>query len=254
MDTQDAGARSGDAGGAAPGDGSARTVRVTVARLEAWASLAPALAASLGDYELARVARMRFERDRILLTVAYGLQRLLVGAALEVLPGAVPMYRDGHGRPRVEGDPCYTSLSHAHGWVAVAIDPAAAVGVDVEPFARAAAADEVAASILHRSEHASLAKLADAARARALLTLWVRKEAVLKAAGVGLAVPMATFAFERAQPTRVPGVDGAWTVRDTDLDVPVCAAVAFEGNATIAWEIARPSMAGDERLASSSPS
>ena len=51
-----------------------------------------------------------------------------------------------------------------------------------------------------RDELAALANLSDDARGRALLDLWVRKEALLKAAGIGLECEMETF----PAPTGVP--------------------------------------------------
>lgn len=83
-----------------------------------------------------------------------------------------------HGRPLTE-DGTFVSLSHSGDLHVVATTAAGPVGVDVEAIdaARFVGFDEVA---LHRSErpHAPVERA----------TTWVRKEALLKATGDGLAV------------------------------------------------------------------
>lgn len=215
-----------------------RTVRVGFASVEAWESRIHALVQTLDDCEHARIARMRFERDRTVLTVAYGLHRRMLADELGIPPQRVPLYRDAAGRPRIAGDTVWTSLSHAADWVAVAIDRAAPVGVDIEPLSRAAAVAEVAEAVLHPDErNAAGMEGPDGG----LLAVWVRKEAVLKAAGVGLRVPMDAFPALQLGAVRVPGLEDEWHVRDLSVDAPVHAAVATRGRVHVACFVMRPS-------------
>lgn len=154
----------------------------------------------LSGSEALRVQRRRIPADRDALALAYGLHRLLLGEMLGLDPAAVPLGRDERGCPRVAAGIAYTSLSHADGLIAVAMTTSGPVGVDIEPSARASAMAEIAHCVCHPGESASLLALAEPARNAALLALWVRKEALLKAAGVGLAVPMDTFAASADQP------------------------------------------------------
>lgn len=93
-----------------------------------------------------------------------------------------------HGRPwaRLGERPVEVSLSRAGGHLLTAICPRGPVGVDVESVA-AVAEHWDAAMVLAPGEDADT----DLERARA----WVRKEAVLKAYGVGLARPMTDLAL-----------------------------------------------------------
>lgn len=91
---------------------------------------------------------------------------------------------DDHGRPLLLPTsslrtPAQVSLARAGALSIAAVTDAGSVGVDVE-VAGAAAFDGFAEVALHVTERAVDASAATAA--------WVRKEALLKAAGVGLAV------------------------------------------------------------------
>jgi 4'-phosphopantetheinyl transferase len=218
-------------------------VRVVVEATGVWRSRLAALDASLSAEDRARVARMRFERDRAALTIAYGLHREVLASVLGVPPHAVPLHRDALGRPRVAGDELWTSLSHAPDWVAIAVGQVP-IGIDVEPCSRAAVMEEIAESVLHGAERSLVAGDREA-RSAALLGLWVRKEAVLKAAGVGLRVPMLSFAIGVDGAAQIPGIPGQWHVRRVDVDasVEVATATLFGGPDSCA--VTRPSRSHD---------
>lgn len=158
-----------------------------------WSRWLPDALTLLDPAETERVRRKRKTGDREALALAYGLHRLLLGHALEMDATAVPLWREESGRPRVGDDEIHTSLSHADTWVALAISGIAPVGVDVEPLVRADMLPEIADSICHPCEAAELGGLAPDLYRKALLALWVRKEAFLKAAGVGLSREMSSF-------------------------------------------------------------
>ncbi len=84
-----------------------------------------------------------------------------------------------HGPPRVVGAPVWASVSRAGGLLAVAVGDGGPVGVDIET-PRAASVATVAQVALHPDE-----RLDDDVQAT---RTWVRKEAVLKALGLGLTV------------------------------------------------------------------
>lgn len=67
------------------------------------------------------------------------------------------------------------------------------MGMDIEPLVRMDLLPEMAEVICIRPEHAAIEALAIDHRGRALLALWVHKEALLKAAGTGLSVEMSSF-------------------------------------------------------------
>lgn len=178
-------------GGASP---LRRAITVTLLEVRDWQPWLADAVALLSEGEAGRVQRRRVAADREALALAYALHRLLLGKVLGRDPTDVPLHRDERGCPRLAGDIAYTSLSHADGLIALAVTTSGPLGVDIEPRDRAAVMPEIARSVCHRSEAAELSALDEPARAAALLAIWVRKEALLKAAGIGLAVPMETFA------------------------------------------------------------
>ncbi|MER5809412.1 4'-phosphopantetheinyl transferase superfamily protein [Streptomyces sp. NPDC002033] len=87
--------------------------------------------------------------------------------------------RAGHGRPYLRGHPGVgLSLSHADGLVAAAVGPGA-IGIDVEPAARRPGPLRVLRRLLPEADLREAAALPDPGPA--LLRLWVRREALLKA-------------------------------------------------------------------------
>lgn len=211
-------------------------VTVLLVDTGAWARWLPAARALLDTAEAARVRRRRLMADRDLLTQAYAWHRLLLAAVLGCDPAAVPLFRDARGCPRLAESPFHTSLSHADGCVALAASVIGPVGIDIEPAARAIAVRDIAAAICHPAEAAALSGLDAAAHAAALLDLWVRKEALLKAAGIGLARAMSSFRANGGELT----VAGTCRVQLLDAGPAWAAAVAGPAAAAVSSAWLRP--------------
>lgn len=161
-----------------------------------WLAEARAL---LDDSEVRRANSRRNAEERDRLVLAYALHRVLLGHWLGCNATEVPIRRDAQGCPRLLGDVFFTSLSHAKEGLALAVSAAGPVGVDIEPAARASAMPEIKERICHPQE--AMVETSD----EALLALWVRKEAFLKAAGVGLQYEMTTFAAPDRAVLKLPG-------------------------------------------------
>ncbi|WP_417473041.1 4'-phosphopantetheinyl transferase family protein [Luteimonas mephitis] len=188
--------------------------------------------------ERERVLSKRRPDDRKLTALAYACHRLLLSAVLECAPWEVPLGRDARGCPVVAGDRLLTSLSHAEGLVAIAVSPQGPVGIDIEPAARAGEMEEIAGRVCHPRELDALSALPGRQRERALLSLWVRKEALLKAAGIGMAVEMDRFEAPPDRALALPGNGrhGTATIRLFDGGDRFLAAVAAApGAITSAW-------------------
>lgn len=171
---------------------------VGVAELRDWQPWLDDAWELLDTPERQRVSQRRFRQDREALALTYALHRLFVASVLAVPVASVTIGRDADGRPclpghELHGRMLHTSLSHADGVAAFAVCALGPVGVDVEASFRAAELPGIAGSVCHGSELQSLAGFPEPAYSRALLALWVRKEALLKAEGVGLAREMNSF-------------------------------------------------------------
>ncbi|CCG01194.1 4'-phosphopantetheinyl transferase [Blastococcus saxobsidens DD2] len=158
----------------------------------------PPLGALLSDGERRRAAAHRRAADRLRSAAAAALLRTVAGRSLGLAPRAVDVRRscDGcgqaHGRPRIAGfSRMQLSVTHSGGCVAVALALDMPVGIDVESVDIDLPADEIF-RVAGETGAAALAGSAAGREARTdavrrALTLWTRKEAVLKATGAGLA-------------------------------------------------------------------
>lgn len=118
-------------------------------------------------------------------------------AALSV--DATGLHRDPLGRPRLPEGAGDIGWSHSAGRLLMAYTRHGLVGVDVEASGRATQAMAIARRYFAPDEADALARLDASSRQPAFLRMWCAKEAVLKAAGRGLAFGLDRVAFDVAQ-------------------------------------------------------
>jgi 4'-phosphopantetheinyl transferase len=169
-------------------------------------TLAGTLLQRLDDQERARAARFVFARDRRAFVVAHALLRFALvshGVRWDARIAA-----DAHGKPRLDprDGTLRFSLTHTDGLVAVAVAQDHDVGVDAEAAARDPGEAALRALALAASEIAELDGTAD--RRQRLLRLWVAKEAVAKAVGLGLALPIQQVVLA-SEPPRIASLPPA---------------------------------------------
>jgi 4'-phosphopantetheinyl transferase len=104
-------------------------------------------------------------------------------AARVVVDRSCPSCDRHHGRPRLPGTGLHVSISHSGARVAVAVTSAGAVGVDVQQV-KDDSVHELSPLVLAESETGHVAV------ARDFFTYWTRKEALVKATGDGVTVPL----------------------------------------------------------------
>ena len=137
--------------------------------------------------------------------------------------------RSPYGKPFCPGVSADFSISHSGSMVWVALCRCASVGIDVESMRPLPDAAELT-SQLHPQEQKDLLALPPAELQTAFYRCWTRKEAVIKAAGMGLSMPLqsfsvhtgpqesgwiASFTANAAQGTATMLEDGGqWTSRD----------------------------------------
>lgn len=176
------------------------TPRVQVARHSTWVAIhwrdsatVPLSAAALLDrHEIARYRAIKHGGDARDYLAAHVAAREAIGAYLGIHPQHVEFirtYRRGRTtKPLIGGARVDFSLSHSRGLGIVALGEAGLVGVDCEPRTRPYH-DRLFSRILADSELREVSETGDAQRTREMmLTLWTRKEAALKALGVGLSI------------------------------------------------------------------
>lgn len=139
--------------------------------------------------------------DRARFLVGCALSRLLLGELLGLAPADVPLRRvcprcgGPHGKVRLDipdsPAPYDFSVTHSGSVVGVALCRGGRMGLDVEETGGPVDVDSAARAALSARELTALTALTalpPAGRQPAFLRVWTRKEAVLKALGLGLTV------------------------------------------------------------------
>jgi 4'-phosphopantetheinyl transferase len=144
---------------------------------------------SLSDEERERAQRYHSATARHRFLAGRGLLRTILGSYLRVKGHQIAFRQSDHGKPLLDdpGTGLYFNVSHSHELALFAITRRGEVGVDVErvrPFPNEVS---VAERFFSPCECQRLRTLAPEHRTEAFFHVWTRKEACLKALGVGLA-------------------------------------------------------------------
>ncbi len=185
-----------------------------------WVRHAADASALIEPAERERAARCRFERERVAYVTAHALWRVVLADALQVGTGEVALGATPSGQPTLRGTGVATSLSHSGSWVAIAVGRMVTLGVDIERSPSPRALADVLEAICTPREVADVRQLSAAARESALLALWTRKEALLKAFGTGLGVDPTTLCGTVNRPVLAPLTSGFPACRVHPLDTP----------------------------------
>ena len=159
-------------------------VRLWRVDLDAYArAVAPA---GLSPGEEARAARMVPEQDGRRYRAARHALRRVIAEAVNAPPESLVIEPDDLGKPRLHESGLQFNLSHSAGEALIGVSPHRAIGVDIEVVHEVLDAEALARAHFTSAERAEWSRAAPAARDRTFLTCWTRKEACVKALGVGL--------------------------------------------------------------------
>lgn len=182
-------------------------IRLYFAALEPQRERIPAYRELLDEQEKERAARFRFEADRERFIIAHGLLRKLLGEHLGARPEELHIARGPYGKPYIEGSDLRFNLSDTKDALLIAFTHRQEIGADIETMARTV--DHIAVGEHYFTPEEMLSVRAatlgpaptsgtidplgrplgttdDIASKRRFLEFWTRKEAVLKASGVGI--------------------------------------------------------------------
>jgi len=144
----------------------------------------------LSPDEIQKAERFQFEKHRIQSSLSQGLLRTLLGNYLNKNSQEISFVRGERGKPYLSPEANYQNLqfniSHSHGVILLAFTIRQEVGVDVEKIQRQKTGEGIAKKYFTQREYNFLNSQAPEKKAEAFFTLWVLKEAFLKACGQGL--------------------------------------------------------------------
>ena len=206
-------------------------VEVHLARLASLRQRAAGIAA-LSEDERRLAAGIASRARRTLFIASRSFLRELVARRIGCLPAAVPIVRRADGKPRLGGGGMEFSLSHADGWIAVALSAECAVGVDAEPVRPLAGMVEVVSEFFPPAARAEFAATSPDKQSAVFFRWWTRIEAAVKASGRGLDYARACF-------------DGvSWESCDIVPDLASAVAARTERPLHVDWHVA-PADLGD---------
>lgn len=155
------------------------------------------LASFLTVDEMQRANRYHFKRDSRHFIVARGIVRLVLSHYLDCPPAEVQFALGAYGKPSVTMQPNGLDLrfnvSHSHELALIAVTLGREVGVDIEQIRPLDDADLIAEHFFSLSERAVLRSLPAAAKQQGFYACWSRKEAYIKATGLGLTQVLSEF-------------------------------------------------------------
>ena len=144
---------------------------------------------SLDPAERARAERFVFEQDRRRYVAAHRLLRHLLARRTGIPDAALRIETGAFGKPYLVGRPgCAFNLSHSGAIALVALADDGEIGVDVEVLRRTPDLDALVRLHFTSDERQAMEATPRESRDTAFLVGWTRKEACLKALGVGLSV------------------------------------------------------------------
>ena len=203
-------------------------LQLTADRVDCWfVSLAtfPADAESLAVAILSKDERKRatgfyFERQRQSYIRSHAALRLLLRRYLMNAPDAIAIVADIYGRPTLaaRAGGLEFNLSHSGDAVLVGVSLHSALGVDIELVRDVPDFLAIAKRHFAPSEIEEMLRLAPAQRCEGFYVTWTRKEAFIKALGLGLSFPLDAFCTGRQdRPPRLTqggAVCSDWTIAD----------------------------------------
>lgn len=150
----------------------------------------------LGERERQRADRLTRIDDARRYVAAHAALRLILSLYTNLAPEALRFKIDAHGKPRLrDGRGWEFSLSHTGDKALIAVAARDPVGVDIERIESCADAERMARRFFSAEEWADWIASPDDVRLLHFWEQWSRKEAYLKALGVGLARPLQSFSI-----------------------------------------------------------
>ncbi|OUL99498.1 4'-phosphopantetheinyl transferase family protein [Variovorax sp. JS1663] len=157
------------------------------------ATPAPQAVASLSESEWERARRFVFKRDRNRFIAAHAALRETLASQCGIPASMLEFQLGPFGKPVLVEGGLHFNLSHSQSLALIAVCDQAEVGVDLELLRPMPDAEALAETYFSACERRALAALPPEARERAFLCCWTRKEACLKATGMGLSVDTRSF-------------------------------------------------------------
>ncbi|REJ75569.1 MAG: 4-phosphopantetheinyl transferase [Acidobacteria bacterium] len=175
----------------------------------------------LSEDEVERSLRFKFEILGARFLTRRWLLRQLLSERTDQPPAKLEFEYGEFGKPSLKGNSSvHFNLSHSSRWCAIAICEASEIGVDIEEIEDISETELVSSRFFTDSEADRIRSAPDVQTG--FFKCWTRKEAVIKAVGTGLSMPLDKFqvSLEESSPKlEWIGIDGEdagdWSLHST---------------------------------------
>jgi 4'-phosphopantetheinyl transferase len=172
-------------------------VHVWKASLDPPAGIIERLNLLLSEDEHQRSERFYHATDRHQFVAGRGILRRILSAYLELAPDELKFEYNQYGKPFLSpdrgGSKLDFSLSHSNGMALYVVARGRRVGIDIEFAQEDFATLEIAERFFSKEEIESLKAVPITRRTDAFFNCWSRKEAYIKAIGMGVSYPLDGF-------------------------------------------------------------
>lgn len=194
----------------------------------------------LSSDELARADRFVQARDRIRFVAGRAALRGILAGYLAAAPDQLEFSYGRAGKPALAGQwissEIQFNLSHSQAVGLLAVSRERSLGIDIEWMNPATSVMEICERFFSECEISTLRELPEEAKAAGFFQCWTRKEALIKAVGEGLSIPLDSFDVSFGnEPAGLKSVRSEftdisrWKLYDLPIEPGYAAALAVEG-------------------------
>ncbi|RJQ44370.1 MAG: 4'-phosphopantetheinyl transferase superfamily protein [Nitrospiraceae bacterium] len=182
----------------------------------------------LSPEEKERSERFHFQKDRDHFIASRGLLRMMLSRYLGMEPYALRFCTGTQGKPsllkEIGGKEIRFSVSHSRDLALFAFTRHMEIGVDLEYIRHDFSTESIPEQVFSQNEFDVLNELPLHERQKKFFSIWVRKEALLKALGTGLSHNMNQYDVisDQANPS--------WSLRNIDAADDYAGAIAVMGH------------------------
>ncbi len=151
----------------------------------------------LSDEEKKKALAFRFSDDSKRYIISHAVLRLLLAKYTKKKSEEIIFHTDNRGKPHLLLNPdepnIFFNLSHSHEMAVIGISNEYEIGVDIEYLLREVNSEDIARRFFTTNENKKLNSLPENLKKEAFLRCWTRKEAYLKAKGLGIHGSLKSF-------------------------------------------------------------
>jgi 4'-phosphopantetheinyl transferase len=187
----------------------------------------------LAPEEKERAARFYRQTDCDHFLCARGVLRSLLAGYAGIAPEDLAFRCNAYGKPYLaEEGALQFNVSHSHGLALYAIASGREIGIDVEWIRQTPDLMKIAGRFFSPREVRELEAAPPESQLRAFFRCWTRKEAYIKAKGLGLSIPLKDFSVSSADggPSAVVASESGWHVWNADPAPGYLGALAVEAS------------------------